>query len=51
MFFFSIDDEVLTFQKVELRGETKFEIRTLSVNPKLRFDPPTPQDLSVNPAS
>ena len=33
-----------------LRGESKFEIRTLSVNPTLRFDP-LPQELSVNPAS
>ena len=34
-----------------VRGESKFEIRTLSVNPTLRFDPPPPpHGLSVNPA-
>ena len=33
------------------RGESKFEISTLSVNPTLRFDPPTPCPATNQPRS
>ena len=39
--------DFISFYKTRFRGESKFEINTLSVNPTLRFDPPP--RLSVNP--
>ena len=46
-----LNDNVNVNVNVSIRGESKFEIRTLSVNPTLRFDPSTPYGLSVNPTS